>query len=292
MPNISKDILKNLYPERENDSHKYEHGYLMVVGGSKTYSGSPALAAMTGMRSGLDLNLIVSPKRAADVIATYSPDLITYPLEGDYFSRNHLSTLVKFTEQAKQSSKGRFAVVIGGGMEKNKQTSELIREYLRKITVPAVIDADAIQAVSGEKELLKKKRFVITPHSHEFLELSGENISSLDWRQRAIKMKKFSKEFKTTLVLKGSTDIISDGNKVFRNKRGNPFLTVGGTGDTLAGIIGALLAKGNSLLKAGCGGAYINGVAGELASREKSEGVLATDLIDKIPEVVKKIKKV
>jgi NAD(P)H-hydrate epimerase len=224
------------------------------------------------LRSGVDLVTIVAPERAANIIASLSADLITYPLKGDYLGKEHLSKLMEF-------SKNKTAVVIGGGLCREKNTLLAVKEFLKRIEIPAVIDADAIYAL--DRSLLKKN-FVITPHSREFYAMTGiEPEASLEKRIQSVK--RFN--CKSTILLKGFVDIISDGAAIALNRAGNPYMTKGGTGDTLAGICGSLLAQGIECFDAACAAAFINGRAGDIAAKDKKQGLLATDLIEKIPMV-------
>lgn len=286
MKYIDKSILKKIYKPRPKESHKYDFGYLLVIGGSQLYSGSPALAAIAALRAGIDLTLIAAPKRAADIIATFSPDLISYPLEGTDLTVDHLPSLISLTEGAKKVSEGKVAVVIGGGLGRDEETQATVQKYLSKIDIPAVIDADALWAISKKKEILEKKRFILTPHLFEFFILSGRKIIDFSLKEKIKIVKYFAKEFNTVILLKGNIDIISDGKKVFLNKTGCPEMTVGGTGDTLAGICGCFLAQGISPLVAACAAAYLNGKAGELAKKDLGVGLLATDVINYIPKAI------
>ena len=126
---------------------------------------------------------------------------------------------------------------------------------------------------------------MLTPHLYEFYVLTGVKLSK-DLDERIAAVKKAAAELKTTILLKGRADIISDGKRVALNKTGSPYLTVGGTGDTLAGILGSFLAQGQDIWTSSCATAYINGLAGQLAADEFGPGVLATDLVDYISEVV------
>ena len=274
MMEINKSILNRVFKKRKDWSYKYDYGSLLIIGGSKLYHGSPALAGLSALRSGVDLVTIIAPERAADIIASFSPDLITYPLKGDYLDKKHLSTLMKF-------SKNKTAVVIGGGLCREKKTLLAVNKFLKRIKIPTVIDADAIHAI--DKKFLKKN-FVITPHSKEFYVMSKLKLErSLNKRIEAVK--KSSSLMNSTILLKGFVDVISDGKRIAINRTGNPFMTVGGTGDTLAGICGSLLAQGIDYFDAACASAFINGKAGDLAARERKQGLLATDLIEKIPLV-------
>ena len=116
MIEVTKNILKNIYKERPADVRKYDFGLLLVIGGSEFYSGSPALSALAAFKSGVDMVRIIAPKRAADIIASFSPNLAAYPLEGNWLTKKHLATLISMTESAKAVSRGNAAVVIGGGM--------------------------------------------------------------------------------------------------------------------------------------------------------------------------------
>lgn len=263
--------------KRSKEVHKYDFGALLVIGGSKVYSGSPALNALAALRSGVDIVEVAAPKRSADIIATFSPDLITYPLNGDYFSPKHLKEIFKIV-------KNKTAVVIGGGMGRKDQSFKAVQMFLRKIDLPCVIDADGIYAVAKKKSILKKN-FILTPHSYEFYILSGEKVEK-DLNKRKEQVKEVSNKLGAVILLKGHIDIISDGERTYLNKTGTPYLTKGGTGDTLAGIIGSLLAQGIDPIQAACFGAYVNGKAGELAAKKYKEGLLASDLIDKIPKVI------
>lgn len=284
MIQVTRSILKEVYKVRSSDARKYDHGLLLVIGGSEFYSGSPALSALAAFRAGVDMVKIIAPKRAADIIASFKPDLAAYPLEGNWLEKNHLATLLEMTESAKLVARGNAAVAVGGGMGRTRETQEAILEYLSQISLPAVIDADAIHALEKNPKIIAGKPFLITPHSYEFFILTGKEIHHLPEEKKIKLVREEAQRLQTTILLKGKVDIISDGKEVVILKIGSPFLTVGGTGDTLAGIAGALLARGIEPFKAAQAAAYINGKAGEIAAKEKKEGLLATDLIEAIPQ--------
>jgi len=288
MIEVTKDILKKIYKERPRESKKYDFGLLIVIGGSEFYSGSPALAAMAAFKSGVDMVRIIAPKRAADIIASFSPDFAAYPLEGKWLERKHLATLISMTESAKVASYGKTAVVIGGGMGRTEETQRTILEYLTQVLVPVVIDADAIHAISKKPEIISGKPFLITPHTYEFFVLTGREIYKLTEEEKIKAVLEEAKRLKTTILLKGATDIISDGKEVALSRTGSGLMTVGGMGDTLAGIAGALTARGIDLFTVAQAAAYINGLAGELAGKKLGESVMATDLINEIPNVLPK----
>ena len=288
MIEVTKDILKNIYKERPRDSKKYDFGLLIVIGGSDFYSGSPALSALAAFKTGVDMVRIIAPKRAADIIASFSPNLAAYPLEGKWLERKHLATLISITESAKEVSRGNTAVVIGGGMGRSEETKKAIFEYLKQVQVPVVIDADAIHALGKKSEIVSGKNFLITPHTYEFFILTGKEDYKLPEEEKIKLVYQEAARLQTTILLKGAIDIISDGKEVALNRTGTPYMTVGGTGDTLAGIAGALLARGLSPFEAAEAAAYINGFSGELAGKKFGESLTATDLIDEISNVLPK----
>lgn len=286
MIEVTKDILKDIYKERPRNIRKYDSGLLVVIGGSDFYSGSPALSAMAAFRAGVDMVRIIAPKRAADIIASFSPNLAAYPLEGKWLTKKHLATLIGMTESAKAVARGNTAVVIGGGMGRSEDTQDAILEYLEEVSVPAVIDADAIHALRKKPEIVSGRNFLITPHTYEFFVLTGKEIYKLPEEEKIKMVQEEAAKLQTTILLKGPTDIISDGKEVALNRTGSPYLTKGGTGDTLAGICGALMARGIDPFTASQAAAYINGKAGEVVAQRVKEGLLATELIEAIPEVL------
>jgi len=288
MIKVTKDILKDIYKERPKDSKKYDFGLLIVIGGSDFYSGSPALSAMAAFKSGVDMVRIIAPKRAADIIASFSPNLAAYPLEGNWLERKHLATLISMTESAKAVSYGKTAVVIGGGMGRSQDTQDAILEYLEEVSVPVVIDADAINALRKKPEIISGKPFLITPHTYEFFVLTGKEVYKLSDEEKIKAVQEEAARLQTTILLKGAIDIISDGKEVALNKTGTPLMIVGGTGDTLAGVAGALVARGIDPFTAAQAAAFINGLAGELAGKKLGESMTATDLIEEIPNMLPK----
>jgi len=268
MVQVTKNILKNIYKARPADVRKYDYGLLIVIGGSEFYSGSPALAALAAFRAGVDMVRIIAPKRAADIIASFKPDLAAYPLEGNYLNKSHLSTLLSMTESAKAVARGNTAVVIGGGMGRSEEVQEAILEYLSQVSVPTVIDADAIHAVGKKPEIALGKPFLFTPHTYEFFVLTGKEIYKLPFEEKIKMVQEEATRLQTTILLKGPTDIISDGKEIALNKTGSPYLTTGGCGDTLAGICGALMARGIDPFTTAQAAAYINGKAEKLLLRD------------------------
>jgi len=287
MINVTKAILKNIYKPRSTDARKYDYGLLLVIGGSEFYSGSPALSALAAFKAGVDMVRIIAPKRAADIIASFTPVLAAYPLEGKHLNKEHLATLISMTESAKIVSRGKTAVVIGGGIGRSEETQELVLEFLSQVSVPVVIDADAIHALARKPQSISDQPSLITPHTYEFFVLTGKEVYKLSDEEKIKLVKEEAARLKTTILLKGKIDIISDGKEVAVNKTGSPYIAKGGCGDTLAGIAGALMARGVKPFLAGQAAAFINGKAGELAAKKLRDSLMATDLIEEISKVIK-----
>ena len=264
-----KALIKDVYKKRDPWSHKGDFGKVLVIGGSNVYTGAPALVGLAALKSGCDLVYIAAPKKAADISASFSPNLITFPLHGDFLTNKHFKETQKIRADA---------VVFGNGLgEKSSSFCKL----MWKTKKPCVIDGDALKYLP--KGL--NKNFVLTPHEGEFSIIAGRKIPK-DLEARKALVKTYAKKLNCTILLKGHIDIVSDGSIVFENKTGNPYMTKGGTGDVLAGICGALLARGVDPFKAACLAAYISGAAGDLAAKKYGESLLATDVIEEIKNVV------
>ncbi|OGZ25097.1 MAG: NAD(P)H-hydrate dehydratase [Candidatus Nealsonbacteria bacterium RIFCSPLOWO2_02_39_8] len=285
---IAKSILKKIYNPRPLNAVKYNYGLLLVIGGSEFYSGSPALAAMAGFRAGADMAKIIAPERAANIIAGFSPTMAAYPLKGEHLIKEHLSVLISMIESAKDVARGKTAVVIGGGLGRTEETQETVLEFLLQVACPVIIDADAIHALAKKPKVVSNHPCLITPHFYEFYVLTKVDISKVPETDRPEIVRQEAKKLNAVILLKGRTDIISDGKEIALNKTGSPYIAKGGCGDTLAGICGALMARGLDAFTAGQAGAYINGLAGQIAAKKMKDSLVATDLIEAIPSAIKR----
>jgi len=272
---VRKDIIKTLYKQRTEWCHKGDYGKVLVIGGSVTYTGAPALSAMAALRAGSDLVTIIAPERAADADASLSPNIIAVPLRSDFLAESHNKLIEKFIEDAD-------AILIGPGLGLHRETIDAVRKLVKKIKKPCVIDADALKAVKG---MTLSKNFILTPHEGEYAYLVGER-PDIEPNKRLTEVQELASKMNCVVILKAHADVISDGEKVAVNETGSPFMTKGGTGDVLAGIILSLLGRRIVPFDATCGGAFISGAAGEIAGQRAGEGLLATDVIDAIPVVI------
>jgi len=270
----------SLLPSRRKDSHKGDSGKVLVIGGGP-YSGAPALAGMAAMRSGIDLIFVATPEPAATPVSIHSPNLIVRPLKGDILGPEHVQGLLTM-------SKDFDCVAIGPGLGDARKTINAVQRFISKCRKPMVIDADAISACGSKPQILRGKTGVITPHAGEFRKLTGKTVPGEDYEKRSQMVKDAAAKLRMVIVLKGPQDVVSDGKYVKFNKTGNDAMTVGGTGDVLTGLIAGLIAQKASPFAAGRMGVFGAGLAGDLAFEEKSYELLATDVIDKIPIVLRR----
>lgn len=287
MNKITKDILKQVYAPRPAESHKYDYGLLLVIGGGEFYTGSPALSAMAAFRSGVDMVQVLAPKRAADIIASFSPNLAAYPLKGDWLDEEDVPVLLSFTAAAKAVAGDKVAVVIGGGTGRSEETQDALQTFLEESDSKIVVDADAIYALAKNIFSIKDQLAIITPNTHEFFILTGKKLSGLSIEEKAKIVQEEAGRMNSIILLKGAIDIISDGKETVLDESGTPYMAVGGTGDVLAGICGSLLAMGIEPFLAAQAASYINGKAGELASKRLGASMLATDLIEEISNAIR-----
>ena len=273
---------------RDSSSHKGNNGRLLVIGGSKDYSGAPAIAGMAAIGAGADLVYVASPQNAAEAIKSTSPDLIVKSLEGDKLSLKHYGEILSLVDNVD-------SVLIGPGAGIDEDTSKLFNILVTKIKKPIVLDADALKQV--ELSLIKNREdIILTPHIFEFksffkvendlkLDIDSYDFSKVD--ENITEFQKIIRQIKGTVVVKGKYDLILSGKKFKINKSGNAGMTVGGTGDALAGISASLLSQGLSSFDSASLATFINGLAGDEAYNIKGNGFSATDLVSYIGSVIK-----
>jgi NAD(P)H-hydrate epimerase len=263
--------------DRRRDSHKGDHGEVLVVGGGP-YAGAPALAGRAALRTGADLVRVATPASVADTVQGYTPDLIVRDLPGDRFEPAHVDRVAGMAADSD-------VLIVGPGLGDADGTTEAVRELLARVEGRAVVDADALRAVP---DVETAATLVCTPHQGELEAMGGPTAD--DWRERADAVEAFAAELGVTLLVKGAYDVISDGETTRANRTGTPAMTVGGTGDVLAGATGALCAR-LAPVEAAAVGAYVNGRAGERVvdaegAAPGGNGLVATDLLDRLPEVL------
>lgn len=287
MQKVSREILKQIYLPRPVNSRKYDFGLLLVIGGGEFYTGSPALSAMAAFRAGVDMAQILAPKRAADIIASFSPNLAAFPLKGEWLDKENIAELIARAISAKMVSNGKTATVIGGGVGRSAQTQQALLEFLEETEGRVVVDADAIHALAKNPLAVKDNSAIITPNVYEFCVLTGQKVEDISQEEKIRIVQEQALKMNSVILLKGAVDVISDGKETVIDESGSPYMSVGGTGDTLAGICGAFLAMGFDPFLSAMAGSFINGKAGELSAKKFGPGMTAMDLIEEIPNVIK-----
>ena len=274
--------LEVYYPRPKRQSHKGENGSVLIIGGGP-YVGAPALAGLAALRTGSDLVYIATPREVGRTIASFSPNLIVKDLNSDFLTTGDIPIIREILDRCN-------AIVIGPGLGKAKETEKAIIKIVEifiKQKKPLVIDADAIKPIGEKLDIIKNSKTVVTPHKEEFRKLTGI-ILPKDIDSKIKIVQEFAEKLSISIFLKGYIDILSNGKKTKINKIHNEAMTVGGTGDVLAGIIGTLLSKGVEPFNAIRIAAFLNGEAGNNAFDKKSYGLLATDIIEELPLVLKK----
>ena len=265
--------------ERDPTSHKGGNGEVLVVGGGP-YTGAPALSAQAALRAGADLVRVACPEPVAREVQGYSENLILTPFAGDHLVPGHANRLLAWAEE-------HDTVVFGPGLGDHGETLGAVRAFLAEYGGTAVVDADALQVVP---EVDTEATLVCTPHQGEIRKMGGE--TSDDWEERAEMVASFAGELGHTLLVKGVYDVVSDGERTRVTRTGNAAMTVGGTGDVLAGVTAAL-ASVLDPHDAACVAAYANGRAGDLVvdggagDPPRGNGLLATDLVDAMPAALR-----
>ena len=273
---------------RNPSSHKGNNGKLLVVGGNKDYSGAPAIAGMAAIGAGADLVYVAAPQKAAEAIKSTSPDLIVQSLDGDRLSISHADEILGMADNVD-------AVLIGPGAGIDEDTSKLFNVLVAKIKKPIVLDADALKQV--EINLIKNREDVIlTPHISEFksifkvdgdlkLDMDSYDFNKVD--ENITEFQQITRQIKGSVIVKGQYDLILSKTRFRINRTGNAGMTVGGTGDALSGIATGLLSQNLNAFDSAALAAFINGLAGDEAFKEKGNGFSATDLVSYIGSVIK-----
>ncbi len=278
---IGEDYVKGEMPARRRDSHKGMNGVVCIVGGSRTYHGAPFLCAMGAARTGVDLVYLAVPSMVATPVRSLSPDLIVFPLPDSKLTRGNASRLASWLPEL-------GAIGIGPGL--GPQNPNELKNALATLSGKCktlVVDADALRPQILEAPEGQRAKMVVTPHAGEFERLFGEKVpDALD--ERVAVVKKAAAEHGLVVLVKGPTDVVSDGERVGLNSTHSPAMTVGGTGDVLTGVTSGLAAKGLGRFEAACCAAYINGLAGAEAARELGLHILASDVVGCIPKAMKR----
>ena len=266
---------------RDPFSHKGQNGRLMIVGGSDEYTGAPVLATKAALRTGVDTVRTIVPESIRDIVAGYSEDFLIGTAEGSYFHSKQADYFAKFAINR------HTCVAIGMGTSNKPEVQKFIRRFVAqtKKKISLVIDADGIRSFGNFLDILQGSGVILTPHRAEIRDLLNEEIP-IGGQALISFLEQKAKKLGVIFVLKGKIDIITNGTRTFLNKTGHSGMTVGGTGDVLSGVIAAFACFIKDKFFASVIGAYIMGIAGEIAAQKYGNSLLATDIIKNIPQVL------
>ena len=275
---------------RKANTNKSDFGHIFILAGSSSYSGAAVLCAEAALRSGSGLVTLGIPQSLNSPLIRIKPEeIMTLPLPETASGSLSIKAYAKIKFFAQKVN----IIVIGPGLTRDKSTQALVRRVIKNITKPMLIDADGLNALTGYLKLLlltsdSRSTTILTPHPGEMARLLGISVKEVQKNRRGLVLK-FSRRYKTTLVLKGYHTLVGDSKgSLYLNKTGNPGMASAGSGDVLAGMISAFLGQGLDAFSAAKYGVYLHGLAGDLAAEEKTQiSLIASDIIGKIPEAIK-----
>lgn len=273
---MSSDETSLRLPDRPADAHKGTFGRVLIIAGSRGMSGAAALAGLGALRGGAGLVYLAIPESIETIVASVEPSYLTIPQWQDDVGRMSAAALPGLSDHAQ----GMDAVAIGPGWGQSDDLQRVLGHLYAHIEAPLVVDADALNLLAREPKSIVQHAAprVLTPHPGEFARLTGTDIKTVQADRRG-RAETFARANNVVLLLKGRESVITDGTTTYLNPTGNSGMSTGGTGDVLTGIIAALLAQGLPPLEAARTGAYLHGLAGDLAAAHFSEpGLIASDL--------------
>lgn len=267
--------------KRKKDTHKGDYGRVGVMGGKKGMSGAVFMAGQAALKSGSGLVYVLAPEVLHDILAVKFNEVIIEELD---FSKEFLSCDDYNNIEKKISEYD--ALCIGPGIGRNESTAKLICEVIQNSDIPIVLDADGLNCVSDNLEVLAIRNgdIIVTPHPGEMSRLTGYSIKYIN-ENRVDVAREFSLKYGVVTVLKGHNTVVANGDDVYINETGNPGMATAGSGDVLAGIIGSLAGQGFGLMDSAKLGVYLHGLAGDMAKDKYGEyGMTAVNIIEYIPD--------
>lgn len=280
MLEFNHEAVLRMLPDRALDTHKGDFGKVLLLCGSKGFTGAAALAAMGALRSGAGLVYLGVPESiyAIEAVKLDEPVVFSLPDDNGCYSKAAAKEVRGLLEKMD-------AVLIGCGMGQSDGTLSVLQTVLSEAACPVIVDADGINLLAAHKDILRGRKAdtVLTPHAGEFERLFGPILPDRKTAAEAL-----SQELGCITLLKGHGTVVTDGNKTYRNPTGNPGMAVGGSGDLLAGIIVSLLGQGLPSLEAAAIGAWLHGAAGDLCAQQIGQyGMLPTDMLQVLPRLMK-----
>lgn len=277
---LDRNTVSSLLPDRPVHAHKGDFGKILLLCGSRGYTGAAALAAMGALRAGAGLVYLGVPNEIYSIMATKLTEPIIFPLP-DQDGMLSEAAVKNLTQMLSRMD----VVLMGPGLGKSAGTLAVVKYVLENFCGPVVLDADGINVLESHKDILRGRTSVtiLTPHEGEFNRLGGKIHSD-----RISAAEKLAQDLQVIMVLKGHETVITDGKNCYINNTGNPGMAVGGSGDVLAGIMAALLGQGLEPLLAAACAAWLHGAAGDLcASQIGQYGMLPSDMLQALPRLLK-----
>ncbi|WP_207289594.1 NAD(P)H-hydrate dehydratase [Senegalia massiliensis] len=276
--------LKGLLTKRNPESHKGDYGKVLIIGGSRGMTGSVTLSSKSAMRTGSGLVYTMVPEYLETIMSIKLTEEIVKIAKDNgkgYFIKKSL-------EEILNNTKDKDVLAIGPGMGTFEDNIYLLREIIKNINIPLVIDADGLNSLSTDIDILKNKKnsIVITPHLGEMARLLDKSIKEIE-NNRVYYAKHISNKYNIVTVLKGSNTIVSYKDEIYINNSGNPGMAKAGSGDVLTGIIISLIGQGLEPFNAAKLAVYIHGLAGDFARDKKGEhSMIASDIVDSIGDAI------
>ena len=277
---LTHQKVLEILPDRDENAHKGNFGRILLLCGSRGYTGAAALASMGALRSGAGLVFLGVPESIYTIEAVKLTEAIVFPLpdEGGKFSAEGIPEILERLSKMD-------AVLVGPGLGQSEGTFEVVKTVLQNFEGPVILDADGINVLSAHKDILRGRQAptILTPHDGEFARLGG-TIGA----DRGAAAEVMAKELGCILLLKGHRTVITDGQSTYINCTGNPGMAVGGSGDVLSGIIVSLLGQGLAPLEAAACAAWLHGAAGDICGEEIGQyGMLPSDMVNVLPRLLK-----
>lgn len=281
---VNRDWVFENLPKRARESHKGTYGKLLNVAGSQRYMGAAILSSLAALRTGAGYVTLASTKEVCRSALPMLPEAVLLPLRQNADGAVSSESLGTILEAAQKST----AVLAGNGLGTGENTAEIIYELVKSVSCPLILDADGINVVSRNIDILRQAvcPVILTPHLMELSRLTGVSLEQLSQDVLSYGLN-FAKEYRVTLVLKGAYSYtVTPQGRVFINTTGNAGLAKAGSGDVLAGIIASLAAQGRTPEAAAVCGVWLHGMAGDYAAQEFSQyAMLARDVLDALPAV-------
>ena len=281
---LSSSIVQNFIPARKSISRKGDNGIVLVIGGSYIYHGAPVLSSLAALRCGTDLVYTCVPKINVTPTRAISPNLIVIPLVDQKLTLGAVKKLVGALPRNLHSA----TIGMGLAIQEKNSLLYLVKSLLDR-DVRLSLDASAL--IPEVLPLLTNKNVVVTPHSGEFKRLFGD-VPSDSKNERIQLVEKYALDNHITILLKGSTDIISNGDTTYLCEKNTPAMTVGGTGDVLSGLVAGMLSKNRDSLESAASASFLCSLAGKEVQEKLGLHMTSMDLIDSIPSVMKPFDKI